>query len=364
MKLKRILAVAMATIMVMGMSITAFADEPATNGTSEGAGTSEGHVEKKATSVILPTIASGTTPFAYTMDPEGLVVATAHGKYGNDVVFPATGDTHVYFDNGDDASGKKQYLNSSAAQTVINKSSYAINVTVKAEAVASAGGKDIPLAAKADLTSATAAALYLGLIVGEEDAVEITDTAATKTVKLDGTPANFKVAVTSTGNAYEYRELTLTEYKALDGNSSKTQDDFDATWANVDFSVEGATTENLAIAADTTAPKLKVTWSWEEAPTDVAPSIATTTYTLTANAALNVPVSLGAGSLAATGIASVKNGASALPTDAWSYSNGVLTFTAARVNSIANAKVSRTYTVVFNDTAGTSVDITLDGTGN
>lgn len=273
---KKILAVLMTATMVMAMSMTAFADgEPTNNGASEGSGTSEGHVDQKATNVVLPTIASGSTPFAYTMDPEGLVVTTSHEKYGEDVVFPSANDTHVYFNNGKDTNDKTQYLNSSAAQTVKNKSSHAIALTVTAEAVASEGGKDIPLAEKDDLEDATAAALYLGLVVGTDDAVAITDTAATKTVTLNGTAANFKIAVKNDKSGYEYRVLTEEEWLAA--NTGKTSDDFEKSWASTDFSVEGATTEDLAIASDTTAPKLKVTWSWVD-PT-AGPSITTKTAT-------------------------------------------------------------------------------------
>lgn len=97
-------------------------------------------------------------------------------------------------------------------------------------------------------------------------------------------------------------------------------------------------------------------------PVDAAPSIAITTYTLTADTPLTVNVDLGAGNSAASDVSAVRNGSSNLPSDAWSYADGVLTFTAARVNTLVNANVSRTYTVVFNDTAGTTVDIVLDGT--
>ncbi len=272
MKLKRILAVAMATTMVLGMSMTALAEE--TSGSSTGAGASEGHVEKKATRVILPTVATDgeetVSPYRYTMDPERLIAVTAAEKYTN-VKYPqASDDKGVYFNNGaitggsDD--GKIQYTNTSNRQTVVNKSSHAINLTVTAEAVATEGGTDIPLVKQSDLASATDASLYLGLIVGEDDeaiSAEIAaDKAATTTVSLAGTPDNFKIAATSDKTAYEYRVLTLAEYQALDGNSSKTQDDFDETWKSTTFAIEGEATSGKAITSTTTAPKLKVTWSW------------------------------------------------------------------------------------------------------
>ena len=79
-KFKRFMAVALATTMVLGSSLTAFADEPTTSGGTDGSGTSEGHVDKEVINVVLPTVASGSTPFAYTMDPEHLIQETNAGK--------------------------------------------------------------------------------------------------------------------------------------------------------------------------------------------------------------------------------------------------------------------------------------------
>lgn len=284
-KFSKVIAIALAATMVIGSSVTAFADEEPTY--SEGAGTSEGHVEKKATNVVLPTISTAevTSPFAYTMDPEGLIKATSHEKYGDAVEFPTTNDTQVYFNKGKkggegDDKNNVVYANSSVAQKVTNKSSHKIDLTVKAE-VAEAKTTDIPLVAKSALADASAASLYLGLVVGSGDGStkEITaDAAASKTVEIAGTPANFKIAVkTNEDNSktYEYRALTIDEYKALDGNSSKTQDDYDATWANTTFNLEGAVTTTKAITSTTTAPKIKVTWSWvdpEAAPEELTVS--------------------------------------------------------------------------------------------
>lgn len=357
MKAKRVLAVLTAATMVMAMSITAFAGE--TSGSSEGAGTSEGHVEKKATNVVLPTIAEGSTPFAYTMDPEGLVVETANAKYGTDVVFPsADADKHVYFNNGKDASEKTQYLNTSIAQKVKNKSSHDIDLTVKAEAVESDGGKDIPLVEQSAIADAEVASLYLGLVVGAGEGqtkTAVTSEAATQTVTLAGTPGNFKIAVDSAGTGYEYRVLTEAEWLAA--NTGKTAEDFEKSWKDVEFSMEGETTEGKEIASDTTAPKLKVTWSWTDPTENAGPSIATSDYVMTAGTPVEISVNLGIGDLAATSIKSVtfKNNSGAdrtLATTDYSFANGKLTINANIVdNLLTNNVASRTYTVVFDNDA-------------
>ena len=238
--MKRFVALALATTMAFGGSLTAFA---ANDGSSTGAGTPEGHVDKKATNVVLPTTEGDnpdvtSTTFAYTMDPERLIVATSHAKYGDAVEFPADAtDTGVYFNNGKkggDGADKDNvvYANTSAAQKVTNKSSHSIDLTVKAEAVA--GENDIPLVAKDEIEDATEASLYLGLKVGSEAAVAVDEeTVATKTVSIAGSEDNFKIFAKADKSGYEYRALTLEEYKALDGNSAKTQDEYDATWKKI-----------------------------------------------------------------------------------------------------------------------------------
>lgn len=269
---KRLVALAMATTMVFGSSVVALAGEqgaepqaPATSGNIEGAGTSEGHVDRKATSVTLPTNATADT-FAYTMDPERLITETSGGRYTDKLIMPAQDDTGVYFNHGakggeGDDKNDLVYQNYSPSLKVINKSSHSVDLTVKAEAVA--GADDIPLVEKADIADATEASLYLGLIVGSENAVAVgAETAAEKTVSIAGTAANFKVAAKADKSGYEYRELTLAEYKEKVGDDSKTQDDFDATWANTEFKIEGSVTSGKSITSTTTAPKVKVTWSW------------------------------------------------------------------------------------------------------
>lgn len=110
------------------------------------------------------------------------------------------------------------------------------------------------------------------------------------------------------------------------------------------------------------AAKCKYGWYNDKAATEAAPSIAVTSYKLTADTALEIEVDLGAGELAATDITSVLYGTVALGTDAWSFNNNVLTISSARVNSIISSGTAKTHTVVFNDTNNTKVDIVLDGT--
>lgn len=247
---KKILAVLMTATMVMAMSMTAFAaDGDATGqGTADGAGASEGHVEQKHMNVVLPTATAQT--FAYTMDPERLIQTTSGGKYAEGTTFPAAAsDTGVYF-----LTGEKTYANESNELQIINKSSHDIKVAVKVKTTASEGGKDIDLATAALAENETAAKLYLAAVVGEgENAttqiLSATETPVTK--KLAGNANNYEIVVqeneTSHEKEYVYKQKTtgLTDWKALK------------------FKIKGAVS-NAAITSGTTAPKITVTWNFAE----------------------------------------------------------------------------------------------------
>jgi hypothetical protein len=329
--------------MVFGSCITAYAEAPVTSGGSDGEGASEGHLEKKVVNVVLPTVAQGATPFNYTMDPERLIRATSGAKYEN-ATFPAeASDTGVYF-----LTDTNVYANKSKALTVTNKSSCDIALSVKVKATASDGGKDIALAESSTVATTGDPNLYLGLVVGDKKEV-VSATEKTVTATIAGVPANFETTVeTAEGGAKTYA------YKEKSDASG---------WKTTDISVEGAVS-NLPIAADATAPTVNVTWSYAEAPTDAAPSIASTSYTMTAGQDVAVSVNLGNGTLAATGISAItytaSSGNKTLDSANYTFANGTLTIKSSYIDGVLGAGVtSRKYTVKFNDTANTTVEITL-----
>lgn len=96
--MKRFLAVAMAATMVIGSSVTAFADDDPYS--SVGTGENEGHVNKHVISVTLPTVPANTTPFSYTVDPERLVSETSGSRYGSTTFTDDAKRDGVYFLNG------------------------------------------------------------------------------------------------------------------------------------------------------------------------------------------------------------------------------------------------------------------------
>ncbi|WP_295093857.1 hypothetical protein, partial [Ruminococcus sp.] len=184
--------------------------------------------------------------------------------------------------------------------------------------------------------------LYLGLKVGDETTV-VSATEQTVTTTIAGLPDNFETTVETvdSNKVYAYKEIS------------------DATgWKTKDISLEGAVS-NLPVAADTTAPTVNVTWSYAEAPTDAAPSITVASVTAAADTDAVWTYSLGVGSEAATAISSITyNGGNA--TSAFDLTEaGKIKLGKSAVSSVMSKPGSYKYTVVFNDEANTTGEITL-----
>lgn len=326
---------------------------PGGTGTSTGTGSSEGHLDKEKLNVVLPTIASGSTPFNYTMDPERLIQETNGVKY-EDFTFPAVdSDTGVYFQ-----TGEKEYKNTSNTYKVINKSSCNVTIDVDVQATASAGGKDIALATAAPADSAATAELYLGLTAGNETkAVSMTKATISKTIA--GNENNFETVYKNNAYAYEEKATLAGPWKAMD------------------ISMTGAVNKK-AIAADTTAPQVAVTWTWKKAADDAtvdtgaevdytdnaAPSIETVSHSMSAGTAINIPVSLGAGAKGATGIEAVMFAGAPLTEGAegnyyYDAAAGELVITEGSVDYLLTLDGNSIFTVIFNDTDKTEVELTF-----
>lgn len=245
-KTKKWMAVALATTMVLGSTITVFAadgDEntPATSGSTVGAGTSEGHVDKHVINVILPTVAEGSNPFAYTMDAERLIQETDGGKYAGATFPTAESDTGVYF-----LTGTNTYANTSAALKVVSKSSVDVKLTV--EVTVTSADTDITLVDAAPASTVTEPQLYLGLKVGSSETAIKKGETISKEVTIQGKDENFVTKVES--GVYVYAEKTPGEGEAA------------LTWNEETISLTGAVSK--ASAKNLTAPTLTVTWRYED----------------------------------------------------------------------------------------------------
>ena len=114
---KRLLALTLAATMVMGSSATAFADE----GSQTGTGDIEGIVNTDVFSVALPTATDET--YSFILDPQGLIEATESAAYSGATF---EGD-NLYFKTSDSTYG-----DTSAVLTAVNKSSFGVDISLKA----------------------------------------------------------------------------------------------------------------------------------------------------------------------------------------------------------------------------------------
>jgi uncharacterized Zn ribbon protein len=332
-KMKRVLAAVLATTLTVGTSLSAFAAE--TSGGSNGAGTSEGHVNKHIVSVTLPVIPQGSTPFAYTVDPERLVTETNAARYAGETFTDDAKAKGVYF-----KTGASEYDYKSKELKALSQSSVDVNLIVEVETVA-AGATDIPLVDAAPaLTEEGDPALYLALKVddttkalksGEKVKIETT---------IAGVDSNFETVYDDTESKYVYKPRTG-----------------DLTWNEATIQMSGVVSKSSAEGI--TAPTVKVTWKWEDPEANAAPSITLASVTAAENTDAVWTYSLGNGDDAATAISKITyNGADA--TSAFDLTTaGQIKLAQSTVNSLLGSAGSYTYTVLFNDAANTTGTFTL-----
>lgn len=345
---KKVLAGFLATSMVLGSSMVAFAAPPET-GTTSGTGELEGTVDTEVYVVVLPTISTPDTTFNFILDPEGLIAKTNAARYNKTFEEGAT----LFFEN---ANGTTDYSSTSDALVVTNKSSIPVDVKLEAT-IADATG--ITLTDDKTFAGDTDASIYLALTDGT-NTKPLTDAGVELTSKLEYDTDAYEMKWDATANAgsgaYVYE---LTDAAKAQANTDFPQYSFKLTGAS------NAAGDWSALAS--AAPKVNVTWTVDKhvEAAEAAPSIATKTYSMTSGSPVAVNVSLGAGSLAATGIASItytsSSGASrTMATSDYSLNGNTLTFSANYIQGVIQAGVtSRVYKVIFNDEASTAVDITF-----
>ena len=337
------LAVVLAGTMVIGASVTAFADD--INGAT-GAGESTGHLDTTVCTAVLPTSSVDGT-FAFTVDPENILAKA--GKIKGTTAVTSNTDK-VYFANSGGG-----YSSTSDAVPLGAKNYADAQVSVKATAALASADSDktmMPLATSAeDLAAATVPTLLLTLKIaaGSSDTTPATGIVVAGTdgvtVKKDiaGQPDNFDVA-------YASGKYTL------EPKSSVT------SWSSVDVTLSGKVGGTYeSVAENVAAPAVTLTWTVAAKPTDAAPSIATTTYNLAAGTAVAVTTNFGSGASAATSITGVKKpDGDLLSASSYTISSNTITFTATWVDKVLagmNSGDSKKYKVVFN--TGDEVELTF-----
>lgn len=246
---------ALALAGAMTFSTTAFAavtendvtDPDNASGTTTGDGTVEGYVDPDVFTVVLPVDDTTAPTFKFTLDPQKLLHATDGSNYTDE-------DATVVFDTKTGTSN---------ALEVKNKGNVVVDVSVTATASdleATDSSYAIPLVADSTFTGDNSTSLYLGLKVGDKDAVALDATSkdATVTTSLEGVDEdNFEIKVDKTGANKVYTKVLKTGVT-----------DFPTT----SFSLTGACNGKADWSAATAAtPSVAVTWTLTKA-TDVAPT--------------------------------------------------------------------------------------------
>lgn len=254
MNYKKVLAGVLAGTMVMGNAAVAFADDQ--KGSTTGTGTLDVVEKSDVFAVVLPTIPDdGDTTFNYILDPTGVIKDTEGAKY-NGATF-AEGKT-VFFANAG-SGGATTYSDTSDALEIENKSTMAVDVTVKAS-IKPVSGITMSNTDTFDADD-TAAKLYLAL----------KDTEATPNVKAitADTGAELTASVPALEDAYE------TKY--VDGKYVK-QLKADATgFKKYSFQVTGACNPKGAWSGlKDTPPEIDVVWSVKD-PTITGPQVSMNT---------------------------------------------------------------------------------------
>lgn len=332
-RIKKYMAITLAMVLTFSTSVMALAG-------ITGEGELEGTVDTDVYSVILPTEAAQVANLDFILDPEELIANTDAAKYnGADFEAGAT----LFFANG--VSGNATYSSKSDDLTVVNKSTFDVDVAVSA---AVTGADDITLTDDKTFADDTNASVYLALVDNDNE-VAITADGATLKSKIDKAPAG----------AYEYSWSQADGYKyslSLSANSIQ--------FAEYTFNLTGAS--NSAgdwSGLENIAPSVEVTWDIKEHKDNAAPTLGTTAVTFSKASGATLPVDLGGGDLGATGIKSIATIVSG-KAYTWATSDYTLSGSSVKIPTTASVKdlavgQTRTVRVTFDDKASTALTFTL-----
>lgn len=364
MRKKRFLAMVLSAAMVMGSTVIASAADvttaPAT-GTLTGSGRMEGQVQTDVFAVVVPTTAlDALNSMDFILDPQELIKKTDGARYLSTNSYNSTSISVDSF--GDITTGSMYFVNSgngttyklsptSEKYTVINKSTMEVSVSINAQLknLDPVSASDTKTFEDKDATSIYMAVKPVG---GTEAAISTGDACLAKAMVGDAKDLYDTVYVSDNSDTYKYElpsanqssnQLKKFEYQLTGACNTE------ADWSNVSFSG---------------TPQVDVTY-WIGIPSDTAPSIAKTEYTMVAGEDLEVAVDLGYGKLAATDITKItyQGGGQTKEltkgSSGYTFGNGKLTIASSYIDAVMAVTSSREYTIEFNDTAKTSLVITL-----
>lgn len=418
-KFERWIAYTITAMTVISSSMTVSAEELG-QGDERGVGEVEGSVETEIYQVILPTNTKGIYDFI--LDPQGLINKTKAAAYDGKTFEE---DSTVFFERSD-GEAEVDYSSTSDAITIVNKSSVAVDISLDVKIEESSLG-GIVLTEDKEFTDDTSPSFYLALIDGENE-IPIGKDGISLDVTVEAAPDGaYEYSYDIESEKYTYKlkkdlhDIQFDEYSfQLTGAANEN-----GKWEEVsDAAPEIAVTWNIVSSVDETLRKtapdkelnavLKTTKAGEPADSDKkktseekevsdskkeleekavsdsnknpeekadasdgeneqtasvpsqAPSIAATSYTLTAKKPISIDVDLGSGDAKASKILSVfwKEADQELlnESDLASYKDGKITLSADCVDECLSEEntLPATLIVTFDDVDSTEIEIILE----
>jgi len=347
MKFKRLVAVVLTATMILGGTVAVAADDRShpTTVTVSGNGANTGHTDRTIVNCVFPTIDNSNEEyFNYTMDPEGLIAESGMYKANNITFKKATASANnVYFN-----TATNEYDSTSLSYNVINKSSVSLNIIAEASVVSA---DKVTLVEKDEVSGeGTGVNLYLGIAVGD-DVQAIKSTGATAKAEVAGNIDNFELTSEADGTfGFDYKSGKL---------ASNSTDD----WANTTIYMEGACNKvEDASSTGTYAPKVTVTWKYEQVGATGSPSTTKTTYKKSETTAdINVVFDYG-NATAITGVKYSADGSTwstyGNPANFYAINNASKTLTAKK-SFVTGLTATRYWRVYFDNSETVYVDLTF-----
>jgi len=228
-RMKKLLALALSGVMALSCVVTAgAAATPAddyTGGSQSGKGMFESVLPDGVVKIVLPAQEDGT--FDMILDPHGLIKDTGAARYEEQDFEEGTEDAPIYLFFHNLAEGAEYaYSSKSDPYSIINKSSFDVDMTVSVEVEKGAAGESFDLVAADAVADAEGAAMYLGLQVvdaealyaeGEDDTIQAVEDAETTTtaVALADDADKVAAAPNATVAGDSETEATATAEKAM-----------------------------------------------------------------------------------------------------------------------------------------------------
>lgn len=287
MKQRKLLALGMATLMAMSSTVMAFADESTSepaSGSASGNGTLEGFIDKDVFTVTLPTVSS----LDFTIDPQELMLATSSSKKLDSSALSTGYGSKILFTSGSDFASKSPDI------TVVNKSTFGVDVKVDAKLTGLAStedGYDIKVLDPDadDFDFGTTTAITMGLtptantLTGSTAGSPVTGTATYLNDTAEGISVTSTVAVSSSiDDAYEVKGSTGNYSYAIKSDVSSVA--FNTVTFNLAGTVNTDADWTKFSEADSTALKVEITYSVSrhaDVPTfTTGSSVGTISYTV------------------------------------------------------------------------------------